>query len=568
MRYRITTLGCRVNHAETRELESVLLARGFVSAAPGAHADLEVIHSCSVTGSAAAKSRQAIRRASRRARSHELCPQSSRHEHTGLSVNRNGPESLHAADQARQRRSPPSAPTFSKSPQIIVTGCYGSTDPDEAALLAGGRDHVIQHEADDGSTLAERFALRVDQWLTTQQAPGSLRTPAPDSCRQTIRPLPVVTPRPAAGSHVRAELKIQDGCDAHCTFCIIPKIRRTLRSKAIPDAVAEATRLVELGHREIVLTGIFIGAYGHETALRRKQSRAGTSPLADLLDAVAQVPGLSRLRVSSMEPGDVSEPLLDAMIANQRVVVPHLHLPLQSGSDAILRPMNRQYRVGDYLEMIDRVNAALTLPAPRERTSLHVRSDPPNEFGGSYKSECRPGGPYGALKQVPGGPYGALKQVTVLPPAITTDIICGFPGETDDDFERTVEVALRVGYLHMHVFPYSARRGTAAARWRDRFVAPPVIRSRVRRLIDLENDPDDGLSIRYRRRLLGRTVRVIIEQPARPGVMTGRCDHYALLSMETDRPRGALLTAEVTSVTPDETTARPADISVPLPVLV
>jgi len=519
MRYRITTLGCRVNHAETRELESVLLARGFVGAARGAHADLEVIHSCSVTGSAAAKSRQAIRRAARRAQSHESGPHLGRHEETSVSVNRNGPESLHAADQARQRRPPPSTPTFSKSPQIIVTGCFGSTDPDVAARLAGGRDHVIQHESDDGTTLAERFALRVDQWLATRQAPGSLRTEAPDSCRQTIRPLPVVTPRPAAGSHVRAELKIQDGCDAHCTFCIIPRIRRTLRSKAIPDAVAEATRLVDLGHREIVLTGIFIGAYGHETALRRKQRRAGTSPLADLLDAVAQVPGLSRLRVSSMEPGDVSEPLLDAMIANQRVVVPHLHLPLQSGSDVILRTMNRQYRVGDYLEMIDAVNGALTTP---DR----------------------------------------------LPPAITTDIICGFPGETEDDFERTVEVARRVGYLHMHVFPYSARRGTAAARWHDRFVAAPVIRSRVRRLIDLENDPDDGLSIRYRRRLLGRTVRVIIEQPTRPGIMTGRCDHYALLSIETDRPRGAVLSARVTSVTPDQTTAFPADISVPLPVLV
>jgi threonylcarbamoyladenosine tRNA methylthiotransferase MtaB len=426
MRYRITTLGCRVNHAETRDLESVLLARGFVGAVEGAYADLEVIHSCSVTGSAAAKSRQAIRRAARRARSLE----SSGCQETDLSLNRNGHESLHVADQDRQRRCSPIAPTFSKTPQIIVSGCYGSTDPDDAALLAGGPDHVIQHESDDGTTLAERFALRVDQWLSTQQAPRSLRKPGPASCRQTIRPLPVVTPRPAAGSHVRAELKIQDGCDAHCTFCIIPRIRRTLRSKAIRDAVSEATTLVDLGHREIVLTGIFIGGYGHETALRRKQSRAGTTPLADLLDAVAQVPGLSRLRVSSMEPGDVSEPLLDAMVANQHVVVPHLHLPLQSGSDTVLRSMNRQYRVGDYLAMVDKVNAALTLPAPRERTSLHVRSDPPNEFGGSYESECRPAGPYGARSSLqvrsdspnefggsyesecrPAGPYGALKRV-------------------------------------------------------------------------------------------------------------------------------------------------------------
>ncbi len=506
MRYRITTLGCRVNHAETRELESVLLARGLVGAADGAPADLEVIHSCSVTGAAAAKSRHAIRRAGRR--------QNVR----GMSLDQNRDEPLHEGE-ARQHRVP-TASTFSKSPQIIVSGCFGSTDTEEAALLAGGQDHVIRHESDDGTTLAERFAGRVDQWLSTRVAPRSLRTPGPDSCRQTIRALPVVTPQPTAGSHVRAELKIQDGCDAHCSFCIIPRIRRTLRSKTIPVAVEEATRLVDLGHREIVLTGIFIGAYGHETALRRKQSRAGTTPLADLLDAVAQVPGLCRLRVSSMEPGDVSEELLDAMVANHPVVVPHLHLPLQSGSDAVLRTMNRQYRIGEYMEMIDQVNTALTTPDG-------------------------------------------------LPPAITTDIICGFPGETDDDFERTVEVALRVGYLHMHVFPYSARPGTAAARWQDRFVPAHVTKPRVRRLIDLENDPNDGLSIRYRRRLLGRTVRVILEQPdpKRPGVMMGRCDHYALLSMQTDRLRGAVMSAEVTAVTPDKTTASLADVSMPLPIL-
>jgi len=318
---------------------------------------------------------------------------------------------------------------------------------------------------------------------------------------------------------MRAELKIQDGCDAHCTFCIIPRIRRTLRSKTIPDAVREARQLVELGHREVVLTGIFLGAYGHETALRRRQDRSAGTPLADLLDAVAGVPGLARLRLSSMEPGDVSEALLDAIVANQPVVVPHLHLPLQSGSDSVLARMNRQYRVGEYLEMIDKVNSALT---------------------------TRDG----------------------LPPAITTDIICGFPGETDEDFEHTVEIASRVGYLHMHVFPYSARRGTAAARWQDRFVAAPVRKARVRRLIGLENAPADGLSVRFRRRLLGRTVRVIIEQPdpARPGAMTGRCDHYVLLTMVTDRPRGALIEAEVTAVTAERTTARPLGARVPLPL--
>ena len=531
MRYRITTLGCRVNHAEARELESVLLARGFARADGGAPADLEVIHTCSVTGSAAAKSRHAIRRAIRRqGRGDQL---------VGKSVH----GSVCTSTQTRPARNGSQDPSFSnapsRSPTIIVTGCFGSTDPEQAARLAGGRDQVIRHEAHDplgpvgpvdpvdpgnafaGTTLVQRFAHRVDQCLADRRARGSLRTPEPASCRQTILPLPVVTPQKSAGAHVRAELKIQEGCDAHCSFCVIPTIRRTLRSKSIPDTVREARRLVDLGHREIVLTGIFIGAYGHETALRRKQSRAGSTPLADLLDAVAGIAGLARLRVSSMEPGDVSEELLDAMVANQPVVVPHLHLPLQSASDAVLKRMNRQYRVGDYLEMIDQVNEALT-------------------------------------------------TADGLRPAITTDIICGFPGETDDDFERTVEVAYRVGYLHMHVFPYSARRGTAAARWRDRFVPAPITRTRVRRLIDMETDPRDGLSIRYRRGLSGRAMRVILEQPDSQdsGIMTGRCDHYALVSVRTDRPRGALLQVEVTDVTPNRTLAVPLETSVPLPQLV
>ena len=238
------------------------------------------------------------------------------------------------------------------------------------------------------------------------------------------------------------------------------------------------------------------------------------------MDAVAQVAGLERLRISSLEPGDVTEPLLDAIVANQPVVVPHLHLPLQSGSDAVLARMNRQYRVGEYLEMIDQVNAALTI----------------DDDGA-------------------GGP---------LPPAVTTDIICGFPGETEDDFDRTVAVAENVGFLHMHVFPFSPRAGTAAARWTDRFVDDSIARARVRRLIDLEENPDAGLSIRGRRRLLGRRVRVILERADRgdPGFARGRgalgrCDHYTLIRVQgegaADRRRGEVVEVEVTKVSASAT---------------
>ncbi|MBC8201101.1 MAG: MiaB/RimO family radical SAM methylthiotransferase, partial [Planctomycetes bacterium] len=298
-----------------------------------------------------------------------------------------------------------------------------------------------------------------------------------------------------------AELRIQDGCDAHCTFCIIPKIRTTLRSKTIEDTVIEATRLVELGHKEIVFTGVFIGAYGHDTALRRKQESPDTEHLADLLDSVAQISGLQRLRISSMEPGDVTPVLLDSMIANRKVVVPHLHLPLQSGSDAVLQKMNRQYKTEQYLEMIAMVNERLTADS--------------------------------------------------IPPAITTDIICGFPSETEEDFNKTVEVAIKVGYLHMHVFPYSVRSGTAAARWKQH--APNAVRSRVQTLLQLDNE----LSLEYRNTLHGKQVHVMLEQKdEETGLFRGRSQYYAEISLKTSASIGELVLATVTEVSKNATVAK------------
>ncbi len=492
LRYRLTTLGCRVNHAEARELESVLADRGLERARSGQWADVEVVHSCSVTNTATAKSRQALRRAIKR--------QTKRLQNT---------QENHAHDPICD----------GLEPVVLVTGCYAATDTEQAAGLAGGRDRVIDHDSENGLAMPQRFAQRVDEWLGRHRPQGPIRRPRRGSSATGLVELPVISPSSRGSAHIRAELKIQDGCDASCTFCIIPQIRKTLRSKTVRDAVDVVRQLVDLGHREVVLTGIFIGAYGHETALRRRQARPGAEPLADLVDAVAAVQGLERLRISSMEPGDVTQTLLDAMVANAPVVVPHLHLPLQSGSDAVLRKMNRQYRVGQYLDMIEMVNQAMT----------------------------RDG----------------------LGPAITTDIICGFPGETEADFAQTLQVAQHVGYLHMHVFPFSAKRGTAAAKWTDSFISPPIIKTRVRRLIDMENDPENGLSIQYRRRLLGRTVRMIVEQYDRedPALATGRCDHYALIHAPTDRPRGSVLDVAITQVTETHTIGEIALADIKLPVL-
>ena len=426
--YHFKVLGCRMNHAERREMESILIDRGMKQCKDSP--DLEIVHTCSVTGQAAAKSRNAIRRAAR-----------------------NGQH-------------------------VFVTGCFPGTDPEVAAELG---DTVVTQAG--AVPMLDRFAQEVDTWL---ELPRTTNPPISTSLPITMLPT-------NSAEHTRAELRIQDGCDAHCTFCIIPKIRKTLRSKSIEDTVTEATRLVELGHKEIVLTGVFIGAYGHETALRRKQKNSEGEYLADLLDAVAQIGGLERLRISSMEPGDVTLTLLDAMVANRPVVVPHLHLPLQSGSNDVLHKMNRQYNVEHYIEMINMVNSRLTVDG--------------------------------------------------LPPALTTDIICGFPTETLDDFEQTIQIAKQVGYLHIHVFPYSVRTGTAAARWKQ--LPPTVVQERVQRLLSL----DEELSLAYRQQLVGREVHVIIEQKAnQDGYMRGRCEQYVEVTLRSDLKSGEHVAAKVSRI--------------------
>ncbi len=436
--FNFKVLGCRMNHAEQREMESVLRARGLTPSSDAP--DIQVVHTCSVTGQAAAKSRNAIRRAKKNGKT------------------------------------------------VFVTGCFTGTDPDVAKELG---DVMVKQEGD--IPMIERFAHAVDEYL---KRPSSETIQRPETVS-----LPIATLPTTKANHVRAELRIQDGCDAHCTFCIIPKIRTTLRSKKIDDVVTEATRLVELGHQEIVFTGVFIGAFGHETALRRKQKTPDAEHLADLFDAVAQVKGLKRLRISSMEPGDVTEPLLDAMVANRPIVVPHLHLPLQAGSDQVLRKMNRQYCLSDYMEMI-----AMT----KEHLSIEG-----------------------------------------VPPAITTDIICGFPTETDEDFAQTLAVAVKVGYLHMHVFPYSVRTSTAAARWKQ--LPSQIVRDRVNQLLEL----DKTLSLSYRNKLLGKKVEVMLEQELHNGKWKGRCEHYAEVTLRTSGQQGALVSAKITEVTQETTFAMP-----------
>ncbi len=261
--------------------------------------------------------------------------------------------------------------------------------------------------------------------------------------------------------HQRAFVKVQDGCLLHCSYCIIPHVRPSLRSRPPEDILAEVRRLVENGYREVVLTGIHLGHYGLD--LSRGRPKAEWCRLWHLLERLAGLPGDFRIRLSSLEAAEARDDLV-CVLAEQPRICPHLHLCLQSGSDRILARMKRRYRSAGFLERCRRIRAALDRPA------------------------------------------------------FTTDVILGFPGESDADFEATCRVVREVGFARLHIFSYSPRQGTEAAVWRES-VPPAVVAERRARLLELEREMSDA----YGRSLVGRRLDVLVEgaDPRRPGFVRG-----------------------------------------------
>ena len=493
-KYLLTTLGCKVNQYESEQLREVLESFGLRPAQPGDVADVAVVNTCAVTAAASRKSRQAIRRV------------------------------------ARGGRTP-----------VVLVGCGATADAERLRELAGVTA-VLGHDVNVCDELRNLLVDRLGGGSTVQPQPAqagvgeSHRRPSVNGQDVWIKPvdgqpgcdaptprtadsplnvigtsLPVVKTAETLAGHIsefagrqRAFLKVQDGCDAHCTYCIIPSLRPKLRWKPIETAVAEARDLVRAGHKEIILTGIFLGAYGRDTALR-KRWRNGRSPLAVLVESLAGVAGLRRLRLSSLEPGDVDESLLE-VLAQRENCVPHLHLPLQSGSEDILRRMNRQYSRDDFVKLVDRVQDVLDRPA------------------------------------------------------ITTDVIVGFPGETEEDFQASVEIARYATFCKIHAFPFSPRDGTAAARWGADYVDPAIVRERMKRL----GAVGEELSLEFRKRFIGHTERIIVEQSVGLGgqdtdatcVAHGRSDRYFAVHSTTERrdlSAGDLVNVRIDRVTPTRT---------------
>jgi len=396
------TLGCKVNFYDTEAIWQLFKNDGYEQVDfESQTADVYVINTCTVTNTGDKKSRQIIRRAVRR-----------------------NPDAV-----------------------VAVTGCYAQTSPAEI-LAIPGVDLVIGTQG-RGEILDLVNRVRADR-EPINAVRNIMKT-------RQFEELDV----PDFADRTRAFLKIQEGCNNFCTFCIIPWSRGLLRSREPDSVIKQAKMLVEAGYKEIVLTGIHTAGYGEDLE---------NYNFAALLRDLEKVDGIERLRISSIEASQITDEVIDVLMSSSKFCR-HLHVPLQAGDDDVLKRMRRKYTVADYAERIARI---------RERWPIV---------------------------------------------AITTDVIVGFPGETDEMFENGYRFMKEIGFSEMHVFPYSKRTGTPAARMEDQ-VDEELKNERVHKLIDLSEE----MQLSYAQRFVGQELEVIPEREAKgaegQGLLSGYTDNY------------------------------------------
>ena len=406
------TLGCKVNQFETETIEGLFHQAGYRSVPFGEAADVCVINTCSVTALGEKKSRQMIRRARRE----------------------------------------------NEKALIVVTGCYAQLSPKELAALDGVRLVVGTRDRAHIVELVER-AARED---------GVVFDVSDVMAAKDFEDIPLYD----APTRTRAFLKIQEGCENFCTFCVIPYARGPLRSRPLESVRREAGKLIGAGFKEIVLTGIHLGAYGRDLA--------GKTTLAEAAREILSLGGLARLRLGSLESVELSDALFALLRDNPRFAK-HLHLPLQSGSDAILRAMNRHYDKAAFARLLENVRQA------------------------------------------------------VPDVSITTDVIVGFPGETDALFEESLDFVSRMGFAKVHVFPYSRREGTPAAHMAGQ-LPMAVKKERVRRMEEAAETSARTL----RETLVGRVEDVLFETETE-GVADGLTGGYMRVYADAPVKLGEIL---------------------------
>lgn len=394
------TLGCKVNQADTASMENLFLRSGHQLVSFDGEADVYIINTCVVTNTGQRKSRQTIHRAIRK-----------------------NPNAL-----------------------IVVTGCYSQTAAEEVKAIAGV-DMIIgnQDRAQIVQLVEERLAHRQTDTL------------------DAVHKLTASTAfeEMAAGDitdKTRAFLKIQEGCNQFCTYCIIPYARGPLRSRSLESIRTETQRLISAGFKEIVLIGIHLGCYG-------KENPDGPT-LYDAVKTVLDVPGVQRLRLGSLESVEVEPRLLTLMQEDARFCR-HLHLPLQSGCDKVLQAMHRPYTTSKFKTLL-----------------ADIKTKVPDI-------------------------------------AITTDVIVGFPGETEADFETTCKFAESCGFSKMHIFPFSARKGTPAEKF-----AGAVTEAVKKERADILGRIDETMHKTFLQAMVGQNAEVLFEQPAGEDYFEGLTGNY------------------------------------------
>lgn len=394
------TLGCKVNQADTASMENLFLRSGHQLVSFDGEADVYIINTCVVTNTGQRKSRQTIHRAIRK-----------------------NPNAL-----------------------IVVTGCYPQTAAEEVKAIAGV-DMIIgnQDRAQIVQLVEERLAHRQTDTL------------------DAVHKLTASTAfeEMAAGDitdKTRAFLKIQEGCNQFCTYCIIPYARGPLRSRSLESIRTETQRLISAGFKEIVLIGIHLGCYG-------KENPDGPT-LYDAVKTVLDVPGVQRLRLGSLESVEVEPRLLTLMQEDARFCR-HLHLPLQSGCDKTLQAMHRPYTTVKFKTLL-----------------ADIKTKVPDI-------------------------------------AITTDVIAGFPGETEADFETTCKFAESCGFSKMHIFPFSARKGTPAEKF-----AGAVTEAVKKERADILGRIDETMHKAFLQAMVGQTAKVLFEQPSGEDYFEGLTGNY------------------------------------------
>lgn len=407
-------LGCKVNAYETEAMQEMLEKEGYEIVPFKEGADIYIINTCTVTNIADRKSRQMLHRARKM-----------------------NPDAI-----------------------VVAAGCYVQAQENEHHELDSCIDIVI------GNNKKQDLIQILDEYESkckTEKVIDINHTNEYENLNLS-----------RTGEHTRAYIKVQDGCNQFCSYCIIPFARGRVRSRSLEDVVQEVTTLSGNGYKEVVLTGIHLSSYGVD--FEEQEARKKTD-LLTLILAVHEIPGIERIRLGSLEPRIITEEFAKT-IAGLPKMCPHFHLSLQSGCDATLKRMNRRYTTGEYYE------------------------------------KCE------------------LLRKYFDHPALTTDVIVGFPGETEEEFEESKAFVDKVNFYETHIFKYSKREGTRAAVMENQ-VPEQIKAERSAQLIELGAKKQEA----YEKEMVGKDVEILVEEPAQINgkeVQVGHTKEYIKIALESD----------------------------------